>query len=70
MKPIFVDSIHEVMQKTARWCQNTLNGKIKKKKKTLYTSNSFKISFQQDHDANEGKATAYNWSITILFLES
>lgn len=37
MKPIFVVSIHEVKQKTARWCQNTLNGKIKKKKKRHYT---------------------------------
>ena len=37
MEAIFVVSIHEVKQKTARLCQNILNGKIKKKKKdTIY----------------------------------
>lgn len=49
------------MPKDSKW-ENFI-----KKKKTLYTTNCFKISFRQEHDANEGKAMAYNWSVTLLF---
>ena len=67
MEAIFVVSIHEVKQKN---CQMIPKYSKWGGGETLYTSNSFKIYFQQDHDTNKGKATAYNWCITVLFLES